>query len=165
MKQITVRNAMINKKDISISSIVLGLISRKYAAVCEVLEAYQGGCKVRILRIAPCGRDDDFIVGTEPTFEYECCCGLVCNEENLRSLGFIDSDEKGWSLMYYFGDMKLLYHQDRRMSLARFRFKSSFVKRYVSISCHHVHELQNIMKFLTGGELVFTWQEETPEKV
>lgn len=154
---------MLNKKETPIGSIIRCHLSDKVHAICEVIETYESGCKCRIVDICPGSESDGKMLGTEPTIEYECCMGVICCLDNMRHVGFISSDERGWRLMYYFGDMKLLYRYDNRSHLARFRFKPSGVRRYVSISCRYVHELQNIMKFLTGCEMEFTWSMELPE--
>jgi len=78
---------------------------------------------------------------------------------DMARFGFTDSDEKGWQKVYWFGmDMKLLYRYDKRQSTGRFRFKTDYRKSYVSISCHHFHQLQVIMRYLTGGELEFEYR-------
>lgn len=89
--------------------------------------------------------------------------GIPIYENFLRMLDFIESDEKSWSVMYYFGDMRLYYKYYKAGRFARFKFKPDFTqKTWVRIDCHYVHQLQNIMRFLTAGELEFkygkTWQ-------
>lgn len=62
--------------------------------------------------------------------------------------------------MYWFGlDMKLLYRYDNKKMVGSFRFKTNYRKSYVRISCRYFHELQNIMRFLTGGELEFEYHQ------
>lgn len=87
--------------------------------------------------------------------------GLLLTDSVLERIGFVDSDLKGWMKMYYFGDMRLYYrysYKDGYAHHASFRFKSVHTKGYVRISCQYVHQLQNIMRFLTGGELEFTYK-------
>ena len=84
--------------------------------------------------------------------------GIPIYENFLRMLDFIESDEKSWSVMYYFGDMRLYYKYYKAGRFARFKFKPDFTqKTWVRIDCHYVHQLQNIMRFLTGGELEFKY--------
>ncbi len=84
--------------------------------------------------------------------------GIPIYENILRMLDFIESDEKSWSVMYYFGDMRLYYKYYKAGRFARFKFKPDFTqKTWVRIDCHYVHQLQNIMRFLTGGELEFKY--------
>lgn len=87
--------------------------------------------------------------------------GLLLTDSVLERIGVVDSDLKGWMKMYYFGDMRLYYRcfsKDGNARYASFRFKSAYTKSYVRISCQYAHELQNIMRFLTGGELEFTYK-------
>lgn len=84
--------------------------------------------------------------------------GIPIYENILRMLDFIESDEKSWSVMYYFGDMRLYYKYYKAGRFARFKFKPDFTqKTWVRIDCHYLHQLQNIMRFLTGGELEFKY--------
>lgn len=84
--------------------------------------------------------------------------GIPIYENFLRMLDFIESDEKSWSVMYYFGDMRLYYKYYKSGRFARFKFKPDFTqKTWVRIDCHYIHQLQNIMRFLTGGELEFKY--------
>lgn len=84
--------------------------------------------------------------------------GIPIYENILRMLDFIESDEKSWSVMYYFGDMRLYYKYYKAGRFARFKFKPDFTqKTCVRIDCHYLHQLQNIMRFLTGGELEFKY--------
>lgn len=53
---------------------------------------------------------------------------------------------------------KLLYRHNKAQNRASFRFMSDFTKTYTRISCYCVHELQTIMRFLTGGELEFEYK-------
>ncbi len=85
--------------------------------------------------------------------------GLYIDKDSLICLDFIDSDERAWKLLYYFGDMRLYYKFDNKNMCACFKFKPDFTqKTWVRISCLYVHQLQNIMRFLTGGELEFNFK-------
>lgn len=85
--------------------------------------------------------------------------GIPIYENFLRMLDFIESDEKSWSVMYYFGDMRLYYKYYKAGRFARFKFKPDFTqKTWVRIDCHYVHQLQNVIRFLTGGELEFNYK-------
>ena len=77
----------------------------------------------------------------------------------LRHLGFVPADRKGWQLMYYYGDMKLLYRYDKTHHRGSFRYMSEYARTYVRLSCFHIHQLQNIMRFLTE-DLEFEYQQE-----
>ena len=84
--------------------------------------------------------------------------GIPIYENILRMLDFIESDEKSWSVMFYFGDMRLYYKYYKAGRFARFKFKPDFTqKTWVRIDCHYLHQLQNVMRFLTGGELEFKY--------
>ena len=84
--------------------------------------------------------------------------GIPIYENFLRMLDFIESDEKSWSVMYYFGDMRLYYKYYKAGRFARFKFKPDFTqKTWVRIDCHYVHQLQNVIRFLNGGELEFNY--------
>ena len=84
--------------------------------------------------------------------------GFPITGDILCHLGFIASDEKAWKLMYYFGDMRLYWKYDKRKCYSTFKFKPDFTqKRWTRIECAYIHSLQNIMRFLTGGELEFTY--------
>ena len=66
-----------------------------------------------------------------------------------------------WKLMYYFGDMRLYWKYDKKKQYNTFKFKPDYtMKQWTKIECMYIHSLQNIVRFLTGGELEFTWQEE-----
>ena len=63
--------------------------------------------------------------------------------------------------MYYFGDMRLYYKYYKAGRFARFKFKPDFTqKTWVRIDCHYIHQLQNIMRFLTGSELEFDYNKQ-----
>lgn len=61
--------------------------------------------------------------------------------------------------MYYYGDMKLLYRYDKTHHRGSFRYMSEYARTYVRLSCFHIHQLQNIMRFLTE-DLEFEYQQE-----
>ena len=85
--------------------------------------------------------------------------GAFLHAEILKKIGFIESDEKAWQLMYYFGDMRVYFKFDKRLRHSRFKFKPEFTqKQWVRIDCLFVHQLQNVMRFLTGGELEFEYR-------
>lgn len=156
---------MINKKEIPIGSIIRVNVNDLYTAVCEVVEPYSEECLVRILRVADQGEKEGFGAGTEHKFSYKACSGLMLFEANLRSIGFIESDERAWRLMYYFGDMRLYWKYDKRKCYSTFKFRPDFTRKaWTRIECAFIHSLQNIMRFLTGGELEFTWIEAKEEK-
>lgn len=148
---------MIDKTVTPVGSIIKVRLTEGNHLFCEVAESYASTCKVMVVGHSPKGKHDDMIIGTLPTFQYEECLPVECDADSLSRIGFVESDEKGWLLVYYFGDMKLLYRQDRSKGFARFRFKAASSKRYWSLSCYYIHELQNIMNFLTGGEMKFSY--------
>jgi hypothetical protein len=82
--------------------------------------------------------------------------GAWIHADALRNIGFVESDEKAWQLMYYFGDTRLYWKYDKKKHYSIFKFKPDFTqKQWVRIECAYIHSLQNIMRFLTGGELEF----------
>jgi len=148
----------ININELSLGCYVL-CFDEQDMALCQVIEITRDArIGAKILRTTEFGKRLE--VGHTEMFSVENVHGLSCRGGNLKSLGFVASDERGWELVYWFGtDMKLLYHRDKRKQTASFRFKTDYRKHYVSISCRYVHELQNIMRFLTGGELEFDYRE------
>ena len=148
---------MIDKTETPIGSIIKARLTEGHYLICEVVETYASSCMAMVVECRPSGEHDDKIIGTLPRLEYDVCHGVECDSESLSRIGFVESDEKGWLLVYYFGDMKLLYRHDRSKGFARFRFKSSYSTRYVGFSCYFIHELQNMIHFLTGGELKFSY--------
>ena len=98
-----------------------------------------------------------FVVGKLHHFKLSRIEGIFIDDLSLLHLDFVPSGKAGWQLMYYFGDMKLLYRYNKNRKSASFRFMSDFTKTYTRISCHYLHELQAIMRFLTGGELEFNY--------
>lgn len=99
-----------------------------------------------------------FVVGKLHHFKLSRIEGILIDDLSLRHLGFVSSDKACWQLIYYFGDMKLLYRHDKNRKASSFRFMSDFSKNYTRISCHFLHDLQTIMRFLTGGELEFDYK-------
>lgn len=141
-----------NKKELSIGSIIraydpyLNLVLPH-----EVKELLDEGCNLRCL--IPAVR-----IKGEVT-SYDEVCGLLINGDVLTKLGFVVSDKKGWKMMYYFGDMRLYWKYDKRKCYSTFKFMPDFTQKpWTRIECAFVHSLQNIMRFLTGGEMEFTYQ-------
>lgn len=102
--------------------------------------------------------DPDYVIGRIQSFPTSSLYGLPVREWILERLDFVPADRKGWQLMFYYGDMKLLYRHDNRKCCGSFRFMSDYRKGYVSITCRFIHQLQNIMRFLTE-DLEFEYQE------
>ena len=70
----------------------------------------------------------------------------------------LSAESSPWKLMYYFGDMRLYWKYDKRKCLSTFKFKPDYAqKRWTRIECAFIHSLQNIMRFLTCGELEFIY--------
>ena len=147
----------ININELSLGSYVL-CFDAQDMAVCHVIEITRDGrIGAKILRTTEFGKRLD--VGHTETFPADNVHGLSCRDGNLKSLGFVNSDERGWKLVYWHGeDMKLFYRYDNQKRVSSFRFKARHRKSYVRISCRYIHELQNIMRFLTGGELEFEYK-------
>ncbi len=148
---------MLNKRIIPVGSYILRVVHDIFQ-LCQVVEVLRDDrISVVIIRQSPI--NDDCQIGKIYTFPLSDFQGQPCFKNDLRRFGFADSDEKGWQLVYWFGiDMKLLFRHDKSSHLSRFRFKSDYRKSYVSITCRYFHELQNIMRFLTGGELEFEYR-------
>jgi len=100
-----------------------------------------------------------FTIGKLHHFKHSRIEGIAIDMFSLSRMDFVPADKTGWQLMYYFGDMMLLYRHNKAQNRASFRFMSDFTKTYTRISCYCVHELQTIMRFLTGGELEFDYKE------
>ena len=98
-----------------------------------------------------------FTIGKLHHFKHSRIEGIAIDMFSLSRMDFVPADKTGWQLMYYFGDMKLLYRYNKNRKSVSFRFMSDFTKIYTRISCHYLHELQTIMRFLTGGELEFNY--------
>ena len=102
--------------------------------------------------------DPDYAVGLVQRFKMDNIGGINVRDWILRRLGFVESDRKGWQLMYYYGDMIILYRQNNANRCASFRLMSGFTKSYTRISCRYIHQMQNIMRFLVDG-LEFEYQD------
>lgn len=142
-----------NKSELSLGSLVVVDTDGVESAPCEVVELKKYMLSIRQ------GGSCRFV-------SYDSVKGFPVTGDTLRHLGFTDSDLKGWKLVYYFGDMRLYYryyYKDGYAAHASFRFTTPYRKSYVHISCQYVHELQNIMTFLTGGELEFKYKESNLE--
>lgn len=151
-------DAIVNIREIPVGSFVEVWTSDMNVLTCQVAEVLLGD-NVRALILHQSYDFGQYDTGSIVTFPLSLVRGIRCTWTSLRQFGFTDSDEKGWKLVYWFGtDMKLLYRYDNKKQYASFRFKSTFRKGYVSISCVEFHRLQNIMRFLTGGELEFEYK-------
>lgn len=147
---------MINKRELSVGSYVEVQLSYGWL-ICQVVEILRDD-KVGAAVLYQSNSKGEYMIGKIEVFPLSSLNGIRCTWTPLRDFGFTDSDERGWKLVYWFGlDMKLLYRYDNKKMAGSFRFKSNFRKSYVHISCRYVHELQNIMRFLTGGELEFEY--------
>ena len=148
---------MINIRELSSGSYVtvkIGVL-RYFVQVVEILR----DARVSVIWLEPVYDGEDYVLGKIYTFPLEQLHGISLSQLDIERFGFTEGDEKGWQKVYWFGlDMKLLYRYDKKRSLGRFRFKTDYRKSYVSISCHYFHQLQNIMRFLTGGELEFEFK-------
>ena len=147
---------MRNIRELSIGSIVW--VSKPDASelVCEVCGIKDNIINVKILH-SSIGEEE--IIGCEHKYPVGRINGLIVMDHVLRKLGFIESDERSWKLMYYFGDMRLYWKRDLKRKYSVFKFKPDFTqKRWIRIECLYIHSLQNIMRFLTGGELEFEYK-------
>ena len=156
---------MRNIRELSIGSLVSFFQPDATEYICEVTEIRKRVVWLRILDIL---RND---INAEPETPLKIgetvklpngrINGITIYENFLRMLDFVESDEKSWSVMYYYGDMRLYYKYYKAGRFARFKFKPDYTqKTWVRIDCHYVHQLQNIMRFLTGGELEFIYNKE-----
>lgn len=121
------------------------------------------GVKVVDIRKNDCGEDPEpeIKIGQEFMMPKGRINGIFIVDFTLKRFDFIESDEKAWTLMYYFGDMRIYYKFNRNLRLARFKFKPDFTqKTWIRIDCVFVHQLQNIMRFLTGGDLEFKYNND-----
>lgn len=139
-----------NKKELTIGSIVYDVEGDEIREVVELRDSFA------IFRDK---NDADLIHARD----YDLLGGVPIIEQSLLNIGFVWIDDSRKHLVFHFGDMRLSYRFDKRCRIARFIFKSDFQKSYVRISCHYIHELQNIMRFLTGSELEFKYKELTEE--
>ena len=148
----------VNIREIPVGNYVLVQADGQYLMTCQVVEILRGD-RISSIILEVSDKNAPYTIGQAYTFPLSEVFGMSIAEAPLRQLGFTDSDERGWRLVYWFGmDMKLLYRNDNHRQVASFRFKSTYRKTYVSISCLYVHQLQNIMRFLTGGELEFNYK-------
>ena len=149
---------MMNVREIPIGSFVGVYSSPTNLMTCMVVELLRDN-RVSVIVYHQTQDDGQYTTGKIHTFPLSQLEGICCTCSTLKNFGFTDSNEKGWKLVYWFGvDMKLLYRPTNKQNLASFRFKSDFRKSYVRISCIYIHELQNIMRFLTGGEMEFEYK-------
>lgn len=142
---------MDNIRELSIGSIIMVRHENNLFSIAQIEELLQTKATVTILENNFDGFVTNFKPGTVHRVEYDNICGLAIRDMILRDVGFVEADKNGWQLMFYYGDMKLLYRHDKRRGCASFRFMSDFQKIFVRISCHTLHQLQNIMRFLTDG--------------
>lgn len=148
---------MRNIRELSIGSIVWVAQPDGREWLCEVIAIYEKVVKVRVLHSST---GEQSVIGREEAFPNGRINALAIMEHNLKEIGFIESDERSWKLMYYFGDMRLYWKYDKKKRYSTFKFKPDFTqKQWVRIECAYVHSLQNIMRFLTGGELEFTYND------
>lgn len=159
---------MRNIRELSIGSFVNFFQPNGVEVFCEVTQIRQHiiGVKVVDIRCNDVGEDaTDVRIGKEILMPIGRVNGLFIVDFILKRFGFIESDEKSWTLMYYFGDMRLYYKFNKKLRCARFKFKPDFTqKTCVRIDCVFVHQLQNIMRFLTGSELEFKYMEYGKER-
>lgn len=149
---------MINIRELSIGSYVQVWGDNQNWNTCQVVEILRGD-RVSVVMVHVWDGSTSYMIGKIYTFPISKVAGICITPTPLKEIGFTDSDERGWVLTYWFGiDMKLLYRHNNHKQVASFRFKTDYRKQYVSISCRYIHELQNIMRFLTGGELEFEYK-------
>lgn len=148
---------MVNIRELAVGSIVtvkVGVI-RYFVQVVEILR----DDRISVIWLEAVYNHEDYIIGKIYIFPLEQVHGISFSQVDMSRFGFTNSDEKGWQMVYWFGvDMKLLYRYDKQRMIGSFRFKTDYRKSYVRISCHLFHQLQNIMRFLTGGELEFEFK-------
>ena len=145
-------------RELSIGSIVWVARPDCREWLCEVCGIQEKTVKVRVLHSST---GEPSVIGTEHCFPVGCINAHEVMIHILRNIGFIESDERSWKLMYYFGDMRLYWKYDVRKRYSTFKFKPDFTdKRWIRIECRYIHQLQNVMRFLTGGELEFKYNKE-----
>lgn len=147
--------------ELSIGSIVGFFSTDATQYICQVKGVTEKQVTLEVIDIIrnDIGSDPEFSIGKMIILPNGRIISIFIEEKMLRKIGFIESDERAWSLMYYFGDMRIYYKYDKTIRAARFKFKPDFTqKRWVRIDCLSVHHLQNIMRFLTGGELEFEYK-------
>lgn len=138
-----------NIRELSKGSIVIIKHENDLSSIAQVEEILFTKATITILDNLFDGFQTKFKPGTIHGVEFVNIRGLTISSAILKNMEFVEADKKGWQLMYYYGDMKLLYRHDIRRGCANFRFMSDYNKTFVRISCHEIHQLQNIMRFLT----------------
>lgn len=151
---------MVNIREISVGSIVRVNLGRYGLLTCQVAEITATRIGVIVLeKILVTDLTRRFLIGKIHRFKHFRFEGVNADDMTLRHLGFVPADRKGWQLMYYYGDMKLLYRYDKTHHRGSFRYMSEYARTYVRLSCFYIHQLQNIMRFLTE-DLEFEYQQE-----
>ncbi len=136
---------MNNIRELSLGSLVIVEIDGIEYAPCEVVKLDADTLTVLWGEISMCSKHDKVR-------------GLPIAGDILSHLGFVESDERAWKLVYYSGDMRLYWKYDRREHYSTFKFQPDYTqKRWTRIGCAYIHSLQNIIRFLTGGELELTY--------
>lgn len=148
-------------RELSKGSIIMIKHENDLSSIAQVEEILYTKATVTILNNLFDGFQTNFKPGTIHRVDYSNIRGLSISPVILRDMEFVEADKKGWQLMYYYGDMKLLYRHDKRRNCASFRFMSDYQKTFVRISCHEIHQLQNIMRFLTD-DLEFKYSPVDP---
>ena len=150
---------MINIREIPVGSYVQVWGDNQNWNTCQVVEILRDN-QFSVVMIDVWEGSSLYIIGKIYTFPITKLAGICFTHTPLRELVFTEADAAmGWPLVYWFGvDMKLLYRHNKQKQVASFRFKTDYRKQYISVSCKYIHELQNIMRFLTGGELEFEYK-------
>lgn len=153
---------MVNVREIPVGSFLrvnLGKDGLMLIQVAEVLRDKIGGIVLNKVLVPD---RLDYTVGKIHYFPLKQVEGIDIDVFNLLHLGFVTADKKGWQLMYYYGDMKLLYRYDKAHHRGSFRYMSEYVKTFIRLSCYQIHQLQNIMRYLTD-DLEFEYQPNIKE--
>ncbi len=140
---------MINVNELSKDSLVWIEHETNLFSIARIVELLKESATVTVLYNNFHGIPTNFKPGTEHSVKYKHIHGITIRDFILRMIGFVDADKKGWQLMYYYGDMKLLYRHDKAKNYPSFRLMSDYQKTFTRISCGEIHRLQNIMRFLT----------------
>jgi len=154
-------------RELSIGSIVAFYDANASQYICLVKELKEQQVVVFILDIHKndIGSEPEFKTGIKKKLPVDRICGVMITEESLRKIGFIESDERAWKLMYYCGDMRLYYKYDKLINYPRFKFQPDFTqKRWIRIECIEIHKLQSVMRFLTFGKMEFEYKIEKKKK-
>lgn len=154
-----------NISELSVGSYILVTLGRYGSLIAQVVEIGRKQLGVMAVRHSHFDSPVTFTIGKIYHFKHSRIIGFDINSYMLVHFGFIPANKKGWSMVYYFGDMMLLYRFDKKKMQTTFRFMSPFSKKYTNIDCHYIHNLQSIMRFLTGGELVFEFNETSFETI